>query len=388
MIELTPEEERELVDTRRDLHSHPEVAFEEERTAALVADRLRNLGMEPKEGIGGTGVTASWNTTGKGKRLLLRADMDALPVQEENEEEYRSRVEGKMHGCGHDGHTAILLTVARMLTRLSPPPAGGIEFLFQPAEEIANGALAMIDAGALQSSPVDAAFGLHLWNSLPIGKVAVTDGPVMAAADEFNVTVLGRGCHAAAPQEGRDPILAAAHVVSALQQISSRRVDPLDSAVVSVGSIHGGDTFNVIPEKVLLNGTVRSFSNEVYETIPELFEDVVKNAAKTMGCETRIDYIRSARPVINDAHMAEIVREVAREIVGPENLLDERTMGAEDFGEFLYRVPGCFFFVGSANDSLGKNHPHHSPRFDFDEDALSIGARLLATVACRFLQTT
>ena len=388
MIELTREEERELIATRRDLHSHPEIAFEEKRTAALVAGRLRQLGLKPEEGIAGTGVIALSGEERRGKRVLLRADMDALPVQEENEEEYRSKIDGAMHGCGHDGHTAILLSVARVLGRLSPPPAGGVEFLFQPAEEIANGALAMIDAGVLESTRVDAAFGLHLWNSIPIGKVAVTSGPVMAAADEFNVTITGRGCHAAAPHEGRDPILAAAHVVSALQQIVSRRVDPLDSAVVSVGSIHGGDTFNVIPEKVQMSGTVRSFTNEVYETIPGVFENVVRGAAKTMGCEAKIEYISSARPVVNDAAMAEIVREVAREIVGPENVLDERTMGAEDFGEFLYRVPGCFFFVGSGNEQLGKSHPHHSPRFDFDEAALSMSVRLLASVACRYLQTT
>lgn len=407
-IRLTDEEKRELIKTRRDLHRHPEIAFEEKRTAALVADRLRALGLEPRTGIAGTGVTATLGLGGLGgsgaqagpdagpgatpashrpKRVLLRADMDALPVREENDVDYRSTVEGKMHGCGHDGHTSILLAVAKMLGRLSPPPAGSVELLFQPAEEIANGARAMIDAGVLDAEPVDAAFGLHLWNYLPLGKVGVSDGPVMAAADEFNVTIVGEGCHAALPHIGRDAVLAAAHVVTALQQIVSRRVDPLDSAVVSVGSIHGGDTFNVIPAEVKLSGTVRSFSNEVYDAVPKLFEETVRLAAKSMGCEAKIEYIRSARPVINDAAMAELVRDVAREIVGPENVVEERTMGAEDFGEFLHRVPGCFFFVGSKNDRLGKVHPHHSPRFDFDEAALALSAELLAAVACRYLQT-
>ncbi len=386
MFELTAEEERELIATRRDLHRHPETAFQEKRTASIVADRLRALGLEPRTGIGGTGVTASLPGKKSGKRLLLRADMDALPVQEESDEDYCSTVKGAMHGCGHDGHTAILLTAAGLLTR-TPPAAGGVELVFQPAEEIANGALAMIETGMLEENPVDAAVGLHLWNSLDIGKVAVTAGPVMAAADEFNVRIIGVGCHAASPQEGRDPILAAAHVVSALQQIPSRRVAPLGSVVVTVGSIHGGDTFNVIPEEVRMNGTVRSFDNEVYESIPGLFEEVVHGAAATMGCRAEIEYLRSARPVINDAGITELVREVAIKTVGAENVIEERTMGAEDFGEFLYRVPGSFFFVGSKNDSIGRNHPHHSPKFDFDEAALSLSARLLVSIAHRYLET-
>ncbi len=387
MEPLTPEEERELIETRRDLHAHPETAFEEKRTARVVAERLESLGLSPRTGIAGTGLTASIDSGIPGKRVLLRADIDALPIEEESDEPYRSTAEGAMHACGHDGHTAILLTAARLFLRLGIPAAGSVELLFQPAEETAGGAKAMIDAGVLDERPVDAAFGLHLWNSLDVGKIAAAVGPVMAAADEFAVRVAGTGCHGARPQDGRDPVPAAAAVVTALQQIASRRTDPLASLVVTVGSIHGGNAFNVIPEEVILRGTIRCFDHDLWETIPSLFAEVAKNAARAMGCEAEIDYIRSARPVVNDAALTRLVRETAADLVGEDHVVEERTMGAEDFGEFLHRVPGCFFFVGSKNEALGKDEPHHSPRFDIDESALSIGVRMLGGLVERYFRT-
>ncbi len=385
MIRLSDDEQEELIATRRDLHRHPEIAFEEVRTSGLVADRLRSIGLTPRTGIGGTGVTALLDGRKPGKRVLLRADMDALPVHELNDVPYRSTVDGKMHACGHDGHTAIALTTARVLKRLEPPEKGSILFLFQPAEEIADGAKKMIAEGVLRDPVVDAAFGLHLWSVLDTGKIGVAPGPFMAAADEFEILVTGKGCHGARPQEGRDPVLAAAHIVTALQQIAARLVDPLDSVVITVGSIHGGDAFNVIPGEVMLKGTARSFSEEVWDELPEQVSRIAEQTAAAFGCNAKATFDRSARPLINDPEMTALVREVATEAVGAENVVEFRNMAAEDFGEYLVHVPGCFFFVGARNERQGHVHPHHSPRFDLDEAALPLGVQLLAEIARRYL---
>jgi amidohydrolase len=310
--------------------------------------------------------------------------MDALPLEEGNDVPYRSTAPRRMHACGHDCHTAGLLAVARVLWR-SPPARGTVKLMFQPAEEGGNGALAMIEDGVLESPRVDAAFGLHVWNHLDTGKVAVQDGPFMAAVDRFVVRVVGRGGHGAVPHTARDPVLAAAHVVTALQQVVARNVDPLQSAVVTVGSIRGGDAFNIIPQEVRLEGTMRSFDAAVWESLPGHLERAAKRTAEAFDCRAEVEVERIQKPTVNDPAMAALVREVACEVVGPENVVDGRTMGGEDFSEVLLRVPGCYFFVGTRNESKGKVHPHHSPWFDVDEDALPLGVRLLAGVAHRYL---
>ncbi len=381
----TEAEQAELVATRRDIHQHPELRYEEARTAALVAERLRGQGYEPTTGVGQTGVVALLKGKAPGPCVLLRADMDALPLQEQNDVPYRSQHAGVMHACGHDGHTAIALTTARILKRLPPPARGTIKLMFQPAEEGGNGAVAMIEDGVLESPKVDAAFGLHLWNHLEVGKVAVTDGPFMAAVDEFTVEVRGRGGHGAIPDEARDPVLAAAQIVTALQQIASRNVSPLQAVVVTVGRIHGGDAFNIIPDTVELAGTLRSFDEDIWASLPAHFKRVVRGTAAAHDCTVEIKLERLMRPTVNDPEMAAIVREVACEVVGPENVVSLQTMGGEDFAEVLAKVPGCYFFVGSRNEERGLVHSHHSPHFDIDEGALPIGARLLTGVAERYL---
>jgi amidohydrolase len=382
----TAEEREELVATRRDLHAHPELKYEERRTAGLVAERLNALGYAPRTGVGRTGVSALLEGRAPGPCVLLRADMDALPLQERNEVPYASRSPGVMHACGHDGHTAMALAAARILRRLEPPARGSVKLVFQPAEEGGNGALAMIEDGVLEEPPVAAAFGLHLWNHLAVGRVAVVDGPFMAAVDEFDLRIRGTGGHGAMPQETRDPVLAAAHVVTALQQIAARNVSPLQAAVVTVGAIHGGDAFNIIPDEVLLRGTARSFDEEVWAALPGHLERVAVRTAEAFGCRAELELRRLMRPTVNDPAMAALVREVAAEAVGRENVVAMRTMGGEDFAEILARVPGCYFFVGSRNEAEGKVHPHHSPHFDIDEAALPLGARLLVDVARRFLE--
>lgn len=384
-IEATPEEYEELVDTRRDVHRHPELKFEEKRTAALVRDRLDALGLAPRTGVGRTGVTAVLEGETPGPCVMLRADMDALPIQEEGDEPYRSTVPGVMHACGHDCHVAIGLTAARLLTREGAVPRGRVKLVFQPAEEGGSGALGMIEDGVLEDPKVDAVFGLHVWNYVDVGTVVVTDGPFMGAIDCFEIRVRGRGGHGAVPHEARDPILAAAHVVAALQQIVARNVDPLEGAVVTVGAIHGGEAFNVIPEVVELKGTTRCFADDVCDAMPGWIERVAMRTAEAFGCTADVRVERLMRATVNDAAMADIVREVASEVVGPENVVEYRTLTSEDFSEYLHRVPGCFFFVGSRNEAKGRVHAHHSPRFDVDEDVLPIGVRMLVGVARRYL---
>ncbi len=368
------EEFGRLVETRRDLHRHPELAFEEKRTAAVVAARLARAGLAPREGVGKTGVTADCG--GPGSRILLRADMDALPLSEATGAPYASTVPERMHACGHDGHVSIALALAERLSR--DPSAGRFRFLFQPAEEGAGGAQACAADGVLEG--VTAAFGLHLWNQLPVGKIGVNRGALLAAVDDFSIDVEGPGGHGAAPHETHDTILAAARIVEALQSVVSREISPLESAVVTVGSIQGGSAFNIIPRLVRLTGTARSFTEAVARALPEKIERIVSGTAAASGVSARLSYRRVNRATVNDAGMSEIVIEAARRLLGEENVeTDTRTLGGEDMSVYLARVPGCFFFVGSAPE--GPHRPHHSPNFDIDERALAVGVRLFEAVA-------
>ena len=363
-----------LIATRRDLHRHPELGFEETRTGDAVFQRLTTAGLSPRRGVGRTGVFADWPADGP--RILLRADMDALPLQEESGAPYVSEAPGRMHACGHDGHVSIALAVAERLS--ATPDSGPFRMLFQPAEEGAGGAEACAADGILEG--VGSALGLHLWNQLPVGKIGVNRGALMAAVDEFSIEVEGPGGHGAAPHETADPIVGAARIVEALQTIVSREISPLDSAVVTVGSIHGGSAFNVIPALVRLTGTARSFTESAGKALPEKMERVVRGTAEAAGVRARLHYRRVNRATVNDPEMADLVIETARRILGPDSVdAETRTLGGEDMSVFLDRVPGCFFFVGSAPE--GGHRPHHSPRFDFDERALAIGTALFEAVA-------
>ena len=389
-VQLSPEVEAmagELAATRRDLHAHPELGFEERRTAGIVAARLRELGIEIREGVAETGVIGLLRGARPGPTVLLRADMDALPIQEASEVPYRSQTPGVMHACGHDGHTAILLGTARVLAAQRERLPGTVKFVFQPAEEGGAGADRMIAEGAMEDPAVDAAFGLHLWNFGPVGAIGVREGPMMACSDAFDLTVRGQGGHAAAPHRAIDPVVTAAHLIVALQTLVSRETDPLQSAVVTVGRIQGGDARNVIPDQVLLQGTVRTFDAVLREAMPQRLERIARGVTEAFGGNYELSYRFGYPCLVNDAAMSEVVRAAARPIVGEEHLVvAPPVMGAEDMSYFLQRVPGCFFRVGSANAERGLTRPHHNPCFDFDEAALPIGVEVLAGAARRFLE--
>ena len=385
--QLPPIDRAGLVATRRDLHQHPELGFEERRTGTLVAERLAQLGYAVRTGVGRTGVVAMRDgAPASGRCVLIRADMDALPVEEANDVPYRSKHPGTMHACGHDGHVAIGLEVARRLHAAFLP--GAVKFAFQPAEEISNGAEAMIQDGVLDAPRVDAAFGIHLWNDLPAGTIALMPGPIMASVDEFEITIAGKGGHAAAPHQAIDPVLIAAHVVTGLQSLVSRRRNPFEAGVVSVTQLNAGHAFNVIPGRADLRGTVRTFGGKFFDQAPEFLQETARGIARAFGADAEVRYRRLSQPLVNDEKMTALMKGVAREIVGPERVIDGvRTMGGEDMSCFLARVPGAFAFVGSAPPDR-KGSPHHSPTFDIDEDSLVIGAELVSRTAVRYLETT
>ncbi len=375
-----------LVNWRRDLHRHPELAFQEQRTAGLVARELQALGLEVRTGVGGTGVIGLLRGGQPGPTVMLRADMDALPIQEVADPPYRSETPGVMHACGHDGHVAMLLGAATLLSRDSAEVPGCCLFLFQPAEEHLGGALAVIAGSGLADPAPDAIFGLHLWNLLPFGRVVAQSGPLMAAADILRITILGRGGHGARPHETVDAIAAAGQVLSALQTIVSRNVDPQETAVLTVGTIHGGTAFNVIAECVALEGTIRTFSPSVRETVLARLQVLLEGITAGMGARYEQSVQAVAPSVVNDPALAEIARAAAVELVGRSAVgWHPPVMVSEDFAEYQKVVPGCFMLLGSGNAQMALNMEHHSPRFDFDERALPIGAALLASSAMRFL---
>src|SRR2546428_8771529 len=384
---LPPIDRAQLVATRRDLHQHPELGFEERRTSGLVAERLERLGYAVRTGVGKTGVVGlrDGSSGGTAHCVLIRADMDALPIDEANDVPYRSQHAGKMHACGHDGHVAIGLEVARRLHAAAL--AGSVKFAFQPAEEISHGAEAMIRDGVLEAPAVDAAFGIHLWNDLTVGTIGLMAGPVMASADQFEITILGRGGHAAAPHQAIDPVLIAAHVVTALQSLVSRRRNPFEEGVVSVTQVSAGHAFNVIPGRADLRGTVRTFGGRFYEEAPQLVSDTAQGIARAFGATAEVRYRRPSKPLVNDPPMLELVRRHGAEILRQNRgVRGSPTMGGEDMSVYLAKVPGAFAFVGSAPPA-GKGAPHHSPTFDIDEESLTIGAELLTRTVVRYLET-
>jgi len=364
---------------RRDFHRHPELGFQEIRTAGIVARELNSFGLEVSTGIAGTGVVGLLEGAKSGPVALLRFDMDALPIEEATFAEYASQITGVMHACGHDGHTAIGLTVARILAAHRQEINGTIKFLFQPAEETMGGAQRTLEDGVLENPRPDFSLALHLWNEKPVGWIGITPGPVMAAAEIFKVRVMGKGGHGAAPHLAIDPVLASAHIVTALQSIVSRNVPPLDTAVISVTKFHAGETFNVIPSIAELDGTMRTFSLKVRRDALERFGQIVKGTAETFSCQADIE-IQSLTPaVVNDTRITERVQKVTREMFPQSELgTNNRTMGSEDMAIIMQQIPGCFFFIGSANPEKELDAPHHHPRFDFDEQVLPQATAMMA----------
>jgi len=366
----------ELIALRRDLHQHPELAYGEVRTSQRVAAFLEGSGLVIRRGIGGTGLLAT--AEGSGPTVLFRVDLDALPIQEQTGAPYASRVPGVMHACGHDGHAAIGAATARILARRRLP--GSVRMLFQPAEEGEGGAQAVLKDGVMDG--VSLVVGIHLWNELPVGTLGVKAGPLMAAVDRLSIVVRGRGGHGGKPHRAADPVVAAAHVVTALQTIVSREVSPIHSAVVTLASIHGGQAFNVIPDEVAITGTIRTFDPELRRSMPERIRRIAKGIAAGLQCTAEIEVKEGNPAVVNDPTVVEIARDAAIRVVGETGVVaPESTMGGEDMAVYFEKAPGCFVFVGSANPALKLDQPHHSPRFDFDEEALSIGCEFLLRAA-------
>lgn len=374
----------ELVALRRDIHAHPELAYEEKRTANLVAERLSEWGLEVHRGLATTGVVGTLST-GDGPAVGLRADMDALPLQETNVFSHRSRHDGKMHACGHDGHTAMLLGAARFLAR-SEEFAGTIRFIFQPAEEAAGGAKVMMDDGLFKLFPVEAVFGMHNWPGLDVGRFAMRSGAMMASLDCFDIVIEGRGAHGALPHQGVDPVHAAAQVVTALQSIVSRNIDPLHAAVISVTRIHGGDAYNIIPDQVSLGGGIRCFDREVRELLKVRIAEVVEGVCTGLGARGAVDFVSGYPAVVNHPAAVGLAADVAAAIVGTENVDAEAppVLGSEDFAYMLEEKPGCYILIG--NGAGEGTCMIHNPGYDFNDDVVTLGATYWVKLAQAFLR--
>jgi amidohydrolase len=379
--------QEELIRLRRDFHQHPELGLEEFRTSEKVAEYLKQCGLEVKQQIAKTGVIGVLRGEEPGQTLLLRADMDALPIREENDVPYKSVYDGKMHACAHDGHTAILLVAAKILSRYKNRLKGNIKFLFEPNEENV-GALAMIEAGALENPSVDACLGLHLWAPIETGKLAITSGPVMAGMEHFTLTIKGRGGHTATPQTAVDPIITAANIVQTVQIIQTREIDVLKPTIIMFGKIQGGTASNVIADKVVLGGTMR-YLYDGGENTPETpgtrFERIVANVCNAHRTEYELSFLYGHPTLINDHATVEIVKSVAKDIVETsDKIVSYISMAGEDFSEFAARVPSAYYFVGAGNPEKDARYPHHHPRFNIDEDALKIGVAMHVRTALKF----
>jgi amidohydrolase len=372
-----------LVEWRRELHRHPELGFEEHRTGDFVAARLAELGLEVRRGIAGTGLAAVLRAPERrGPAVLLRADMDALPVREVEGRPYGSTVDGRMHACGHDGHMAMLLGAAALLAERPADLERDVLFCFQPAEEGGGGAARMIEDGVLDLAEVGSAYALHLWTPFEAGTVHVRSGPIMAAQDEIHVRLIGAGGHGALPHEARDPIVAAANAVGALQAVVARAVDPLDAAVVTVGSFHAGSAPNIIPGEARLSGTLRSFRDPVRQRLRQRTREVFEGAARAGECELEFRLVEGYPATVNDASAVDRVRVAARGLWGEAAVIEPPPLpAAEDFAYFLREVPGAFVLLGAGNAERGITAPHHSAEFDIDESVLQRGAALLANLA-------
>jgi hippurate hydrolase len=391
LVDQIVEFQHEIRDIRRDIHAHPELRFEEHRTSDLVAEKLREWGIPVIRGLGGTGVVGTIRVGASARTIGLRADMDALPMHEHNDFEHRSRHAGKMHACGHDGHTAMLLAAAKHLARTRNFD-GTVHLIFQPAEEGGAGAQRMIDDGLFEQAPCDAVFGIHNWPGLKLGQFALRAGPVMASSNEFTITVSGKGGHAAMPDNCTDPVLVATHLVQALQSIITRNKKPLDTAVISVTQIHAGEANNVIPDTAIVSGTVRTFTVEALDLIETRMRAIVEQLPPAFGAAGSLHFERKYPPTINHERETAFAREVAVGLVGADNVLEfEPTMGSEDFAYMLQVRPGCYLVAGNgAGDHRAVGHGLgpcmlHNPSYDFNDDLIPVGASFWVRLVERWL---
>ncbi len=383
VIKLSKELSNYVINIRRQIHMYPELAYEEVRTSELVINELSKLGYKVYRAAK-TGVVAVIGS-GEGPTVALRADMDALPINEENEVPYKSRIKGKMHACGHDAHTAMLLGAAKVIKELISEVEGRVKLIFQPGEEGGLGAKRIVDEGWL--SDVKAIFGMHVWADLRSGEVGVRAGPVMASADAFKVVIRGKGGHAAAPHESIDPIVVAADLINAYQKIVTREVDPLEPVVITVAKVEAGTTFNVIPEEAVMLGTVRAFSKDVRDYVINRLREVTEGYAKSLRTQASFTLKEGyIPPTINDPELSRFASEVISDLGIAKLVKDVKpTMGAEDFAFYLEKVPGTYIFLGIRNEAKGIKYPHHHPRFDVDEEVLWVGTAIYSSLALNYL---
>jgi len=389
-VDFLPEAKRmepEVIKTRRALHQHPELAYHEEATSEFVAKKLQSMGVEVRRRVGGTGVVGILRGSKNGRVVALRADMDGLPVKEMADVKFRSKVDGVMHACGHDTHMAMLLGAARILSENRRDLCGTVKFLFQPAEEHGGrgGAMPMIEDGAMEDPKVDFVFGLHVEATRRSGVFGVREGAIAAAPDTFRVKILGRGGHGSAPHETVDPIYVAAHVILAVQGISSRMIDPVRPFVITVGAVHSGTKENIIPDLATLDGTIRTLDEATRKLAKKKVEDVVKGVCKGFGAAAEVEFEKDAYPVtVNDPETTKEAIRVLTRIPGTKVKKVEAMLGGEDFSRFLQKAPGTFYFLGSRNPEKGCVYPNHSSKFKVDEDVLKFGVASLAMLAFEF----
>jgi amidohydrolase len=375
-----------LIETRRTIHMNPELGFEEVETSKLVAGYLEKFGLQVKTGMAKTGVIGLLKGEKPGKTVAIRADMDALPLEEANQVSYRSKVKGKMHACGHDAHVTILLGVARLFSSMRNQVQGNIKWIFQPAEEGGGGGRVLTEEGVLENPKVDAIFGAHLFPDLKIGRVGIHEKEGLAATDRFVIKMIGRGAHGAYPHLSKDPILAAGHLITQIHSIVSRNINPLDSAVITIGKVSGGTAFNIIPDETEILGTVRSLSQKVREELKSRMEQVTQGVAKSFGVDCDFDFQYGYPALINDPEMSRLVAAACAKGIGKENVDFIRpSMGGEDFAYYLEKVPGSFFRLGCRNEAKGIVNPFHSSRFNIDEDVLPFGVEMFARIIDEYL---
>lgn len=382
--ELSEKFQDEIVALRREFHQNPELSWQEYNTAVRIEQELNKIGITDTKRIAGTGVVGLIKGKKGSKVVALRADIDALLVQEENETSYRSQNDGIMHACGHDAHTAMLLGAAKVLWELREQFEGTVKLIFQPAEEVIEGAKKMLEEGVLEG--VDSILAIHVWSELPSGKVSLEEGPRFAAGDRFKIAIKGKGSHGAMPHMGIDAIVAASAVVMNLQTIVSREIDPQEPAVISIGKIEGGGNYNVICDSVLIKGTARSFNLQVQKKFPLLLERIIKHTASSFNARAELEYMEGALPCINDPAISKIVKESITKLYGNNIVMPcSKTTATEDFSFFLNKIPGVIAFLGTYNEEKGVIYPHHHNMFNIDEDILSIGTSLYAQFAIDFL---
>lgn len=379
-----------LVKLRRELHQYPELAFNEFKTSERIARELKKLGINFKKGIAKTGIIGVLNGNRKGKTVALRADMDALPVVEQTNFPYKSKNQGIMHACGHDVHMTCLIGVAKILTRLKEELPGKVKFIFQPSEEVQpGGAKPMIEAGVLKNPDASGIFALHCDPAIPIGQIGVREGPTMAQADSFDITIIGRGGHGARPHDGVDAIVVASQVIQALQTIVSRKINPLEPVVVSIGKMEGGSARNIICDKVILKGTARTLNKEVAKKIPGLLKEIISGITKSAGASYELNYYGGYPILINHPKATDLARMSIAKLFGKDAIfeIEKPVMGGEDFAYYLQKIPGSFLRLGIRNPKKDAIYPWHHPKFTVDEDAIKIGSGVLAGVAFDFLST-